>query len=264
LEGADPFPADDAVAAEVRPPRAFAVAFRHDPVPLVEAAVRAVPGVTVGDDAGGADVEVVFRDPPEAFERPTLVVRPERAFAGFRYQGLAEEPGAVGFRPGSPLGRDVDFWNFRPRRALRFEAPGWARAEAWAGDVPVLWTGETGGHRVAVWNFDPAESGAGADPSFPILTRNTLEWLAGAEPAVWDADPTCEGGAWPGRPPRNLLCRRVTAEASALEVPDPEAVPPPEPGPPQERRTPLGAPFLAAGFLCLLWLTLAGAAGPPP
>ncbi|RMG84502.1 MAG: hypothetical protein D6708_16920, partial [Candidatus Dadabacteria bacterium] len=44
LEGADPFPADDAVAAEVRPPRAFAVAFRHDPVPLVEAAVRAVPG----------------------------------------------------------------------------------------------------------------------------------------------------------------------------------------------------------------------------
>lgn len=109
---------------------------------------------------------------------PVLVVNPP---AGELAPGLAVGPVVEGIRPvpgtGSPLLQHVDpaEVNFRDARSIMAGA-GWT-ADISSGRHTIFAHGEAGGRRAAVWALNLHRSDLPLRPAFPVLVRNTLDWL---------------------------------------------------------------------------------------
>ncbi len=203
--------------------------------PVMETALRTVPGVALTWGEGPAAVEVIAGTPSSPSPRlPTLVVRPGADFFGFRFLRLWDYPGETSFDPTHPLTRSLSFRNFRPPRVVEFALPEGFTPAAQSEGAPLIAAGEREGKRVAVWTFDPVGGGIFLDPSFPILLRDTLSWLAGEEE---------------GRP--GLFPPPATRGAAEVSLPDTSALGWGEAVTRESRRTEL-APFLLAAALLLL------------
>jgi hypothetical protein len=86
-------------------------------------------------------------------------------------------------------------------------------------------SGELNGHRLVIWTFDPENNGIYLDPSFAILTGETLQWLASADYPEMKMNGLCtgfEGGSDQGNVPWssefNILCPSVTEEAGHVTL----------------------------------------------
>jgi hypothetical protein len=122
-----------------------------------------------------------------------LFIAPPRSTEVLSVTGQVEQPA---LRPASgggvererdPMLAHVDLTGVGVQRAMRVSLPAWARPVI-VGDVqetsgavravPLLWTGEKEGQRIAVLAFDLRRSDLALQVAFPLLLANLTGWLA--------------------------------------------------------------------------------------
>ncbi len=77
-----------------------------------------------------------------------------------------------------PLMHYVDWSNVHVLRAHQVRVPAWARVLVTGEGGPLVFAGETGGHRVAVLTFDLHDSDLPLQVAYPILMSNLIHYLA--------------------------------------------------------------------------------------
>jgi len=209
LDGHDALAADDMAWALVpRPVRRDVLLVTTDSASPLAQGLRAVPDVTLGtlapdaaalnDVAARADLTVLDETGPDVAPPGNLLfVNPNlspsngagNALFGATGSGTAVAPAVTGTDRESPLLRNVDLGSLVVSAATRVALPGWARADIAGDGGPLLFSGATGGRRVAVLTFDP-RPGAATNSSnldtllaFPALLQNVVQALAPAAPA---------------------------------------------------------------------------------
>lgn len=152
---------------------------------FLEAALGAVPGVTVATapavpaELTGTDVLVIDRvDAPAAATVPTLYVAPSRPPAGVEVAGEIERPALTFQATGHELLADVDLSSVGMADALRVRAPALERV-AGGPDGPLLLAGRLDGSPAVLIAFDLLHSNLPLQAAWPVLVANTLSWLAG-------------------------------------------------------------------------------------
>jgi hypothetical protein len=201
LDGHDALPADDAAWAVVPlPMHRTALLVTDDPSTPLAQALHAIPNLTLvvttpeaySDDMTRR-VDLTVLDTTGADIAPPgnlLVINPTSSSALFTMSGTAVAPGVTAVRAGDPLLSGVDLSSLVVSSATKVRLPGWATVDV-AGDAgPLLFSGTTGGRRVAVLLFDPRTT-VGANASnlatllaFPTLLQNAVRVLAPAPPSA--------------------------------------------------------------------------------
>ena len=201
LDGHDALPADDAAWAVVPlPVRRTALLVTDDPTTPLAQALHAIPNLTLlittpetYSDTMTRRVDLTVLDTTGADIAPPgnlLVINPTSSSALFTLSGTAAAPGVTAVRAGDPLLSGVDLSSLVVSSATKVRLPGWATVDV-AGDAgPLLFSGTTGGRRVAVLLFDPRTT-VGANASnlatllaFPALLQNAVRVLAPAPPSA--------------------------------------------------------------------------------
>ncbi len=131
----------------------------------------------------------------------------------FSVTGEISLPTALPASANEPLLRYVDLRDVIIQRSAHLELPSWGQAAIVTGDdSPLLVTGESAGHRLAVLAFDPRQSDLPLRVAFPLLLANLVEFLtpgqSGSVPAVVS----------PGQP----LTLLAPSQAEALVVSGPD------------------------------------------
>ncbi len=221
LDGRDALPADDTAWAVVpRPLHRDILLVTGDPTSPLAQGLRAIPNVTLGtiapdngalgDVARRVDLVVLDGTGPDILPPGNLLfVNPTAGTALFDTVGSGETiaPVVTGLDRASPLLRNVDLGSLIVSAAARVALPGWARAVIAGDGGPLLFSGVTGGRRVAVLTFDPRPAAAANSSNldtllaFPALLQNIAQALAPAPP----------GSATAGRPGTIPLARRDAA-----------------------------------------------------
>jgi Aerotolerance regulator N-terminal len=201
LDGHDALPADDAAWAVVPlPVHRTALLVTDDPTTPLAQALHAIPNLTLvvttpeaySDDMTRR-VDLTVLDTTGADIAPPgnlLVINPTSSSALFTVSGTAVAPGVTAVRAGDLLLSGVDLSSLVVSSATKVRLPGWATVDV-AGDAgPLLFSGTTGGRRVAVLLFDPRTT-VGANASnlatllaFPTLLQNAVRVLAPAPPSA--------------------------------------------------------------------------------
>jgi Ca-activated chloride channel homolog len=201
LDGHDALPDDDAAWAVVPlPVRRTALLVTDDPTTPLAQALHAIPNLTLvvttpeaySDDMTRR-VNLTVLDTASADSAPPgnlLVINPTSSSALFTVSGTAVAPGVTAVRAGDPLLSGVDLSSLVVSSATKVRLPGWATVDV-AGDAgPLLFSGTTGGRRVAVLLFDPRTT-VGTNASnlatllaFPTLLQNAVRVLAPAPPSA--------------------------------------------------------------------------------
>jgi len=208
LDGRDALAADDtawAVVPQVTR-RAVLLVTSDSSSPLIPV-LRAIPGVTLVTDtpddaslynvAQRADLTVLDETGPDVLPPGNLIfvnpaVSPQsgnNALFSVTGDGTMVAPAVMGTDRASALLHDVDLSSLVVAAATRVALPAWARADI-AGDTgPLLFSGVTGGRRVAVLTFDPRPNATANSSNldtllaFPALLQNLVQNLAPAPPA---------------------------------------------------------------------------------
>jgi hypothetical protein len=201
IAGHDALPADDAAWAVVPlPVHRTALLVTDDPTTPLAQALHAISNLTLvvttpeaySDDMTHR-VDLTVLDTTGADIAPPgnlLVINPTSSSALFTVSGTAAAPGVTAVRAGDPLLSGVDLSSLVVSAATRVRLPEWATVDV-AGDAgPLLFSGTTGGRRVAVLLFDPRPT-VGANASnlatllaFPTLLQNAVRVLAPAPPSA--------------------------------------------------------------------------------
>lgn len=214
LDGRDPLPLDDAAWAVAPLPAQRAVLLvTGDPSSPLAQALHAIPNLALTSttpdqysddmtkrfdltvvDEQGADIQ-----PPGN----VFFVNPSATTALFTLNGSQTAPGVspipppqdaspTNLRPGDLLA-GVDLSSLVVASASKAPLPSWARTDIDGDSGPLLFSGVTGGRRVAVLLFDPRTT-ASANSSnldtllaFPTLLRNAVRLLAPAPPLAANA-----------------------------------------------------------------------------
>ncbi len=203
IDGHDALAADDTAWAIVpRPIHRNVLLVTGDPASPLAQGLRAMgSSVTLGiitpDDsaldavARRADLTVLDETNPQDLPPGNLLfINPTAGTYLFNTAGSGETvaPGVTGLDRASLLLRNVDLGSLVVSAATRLTLPAWAHADIAGDGGPLLFSGVTGGRRVAVLTFDP-RPGAGANSSnldtllaFPALLQNLVQALAPAPP----------------------------------------------------------------------------------
>jgi hypothetical protein len=156
--------------------------------------------------SGGSapDVAVYLKDfPDEPIAAPALYIFPTGASGSFRLRKIVTASPDSSFSPGHPVTRNLSFRNFRPLKLVDLDLPGSGKVIATAGGLPLVSVGLAEGVRYSVWHFDPADSGIYLDPAFPVLLRESINWLAGLDLGT-----------------SGLLDPRLTMDSALVSLPD--------------------------------------------
>lgn len=211
-----------------------------------------------GADSAGTDTAWAGLEPPGNL----FIVNPATGGSLFTLLGTQPSPGAVSVRPdgaaiSSPLPRGavprppdtdpllpgslvsgVDLSSLIVASAGRARLPAWAHADVEGDTGPLLFSGTTGGRRVAVLLFDPrttsAVNASNLDTllAFPALLENVVRLLAPAPPQAIAAGSIAaipvsrQGAAWI-QPAGSLTGTGVQSLASSGDL---AALPPLHPG----------------------------------
>jgi len=205
LDGRDALAADDAAWAVVpQVTRRDVLLVTSDSSSPLIPVLRAIPGVTLATDtpddaslynvAQRADLTVLDETGPDVLPPGNLIfvnpaVSPQsgnNALFSVAGDGTMVAPAVMGTDRTSALLHDVDLSSLVVSAATRVALPNWARADI-AGDTgPLLFSGVTGGRRVAVLTFDPRPSATANSSNldtllaFPALLQNLVQNLAPA------------------------------------------------------------------------------------
>jgi len=205
LDGRDALAADDAAWAVVpQVTRRDVLLVTSDSSSPLIPVLRAIPGVTLATDtpddaslynvAQRADLTVLDETGPDVLPPGNLIfvnpaVSPQsgnNALFSVTGDGTMVAPAVMGTDRTSALLRDVDLSSLVVSAATRVALPDWARADI-AGDTgPLLFSGVTGGRRVAVLTFDPRPNATANSSNldtllaFPALLQNLVQNLAPA------------------------------------------------------------------------------------
>lgn len=213
LAGHDALPADDTAWATIPlDVHRKVLLVTSDPSSPLAQALRAVPGVglstttpDVYSDNMTQHVDLTVLDNTGADVQPPgnlLVVNPTDSTAFFNLNGTQNAPGVevvsqpgetapaadAGALPQPDLLRGVDLSSLVISSASTARLPGWAHVDIEGDTGPLLFSGITGGRRVAVLLFDPrataATNASNLDTllAFPALIANAVETLAPAPP----------------------------------------------------------------------------------
>jgi hypothetical protein len=227
----DLFEADDRVIFEaVAQKKNIKVASDRELRLFLRKAIQAYPNIEqfVRDPSGSRDTFVHIYDrsvPPGPISGPTLIIFPTVDYDNFILQKIWTSPLDPDFHPLHPITRNVRFRSFRSSMTSQLTVPEGYSVLARGGDIPLVISGELNGHRLVIWTFDPENNGIYLDPSFAILTGETLQWLASADYPEMKMNGLCtgfEGGSDQGNVPWssefNILCPSVTEEAGHVTL----------------------------------------------
>ena len=203
LDGEDDLPLDDvawAVAPQGEPARVALVSsgnlFLHTALSLLPGIeVTSVDPVTnTGSITGTASLTIYDGSVPVSDTLPAgnlLFIGPPRSTQYFTVTGVVENPVPRPADAANPLLSHVSLAGVSVLDASRIPLPDWATpviaADADGETLPLLFTGEVDGRRVAVLAFDLHHSDLPLQLAFPLLWANLIGWLApgsaGALPA---------------------------------------------------------------------------------
>jgi hypothetical protein len=246
LDGEDALPLDD---------RAWAVNRSGEPTPVtcvtegnlfLETALALFPNLEVTvvrpADLGSSDAEAEGDPPPQpkltildAYVPVTttlpagnlLFIAPPRSTEYFSVTGTIDQPRpravtAIGGDAVDPLVAHVNLSEVSVLKAARVPLPEWART-AIAGDVtgeqgeamPLLFSGQRDGRRIAVLTFDLHNSDLTLQVAYPLLMANLIGWLA----------PLGDGTVPTQVAPNAPLSWAVPPEVSMVQVTRPDGSP---------------------------------------
>jgi len=208
LDGRDALAADDAAWAVVpQVTRRDVLLVTSDSSSPLIPVLRAIPGVTLATDtpddaslynvAQRADLTVLDETGPDVLPPGNLIfvnpaVSPQsgnNALFSVVGDGTMVAPAVMGTDRASALLRAVDLNSLLVSAATRVALPAWARADITGDTGPLLFSGVTGGRRVAVLTFDPRPSATANSSNldtllaFPALLQNLVQNLAPAPQA---------------------------------------------------------------------------------
>jgi len=185
LDANDALAADDHAAAviptldQLRIRVAWPQAGRHNAyVAAVLSALQDEGLIGALSEADAAATVFVDHAPATWPEGGAIILYPLRSGA-VEVKGLRAEAVTVTRQAAHPLLRDVDLRGLTVKGAVEAAMPAWAEPLAWAGDMPLIWTGETGKTKVLFVGLPLAPSGSRFPlvASFPVLMRNAFEWM---------------------------------------------------------------------------------------
>ena len=185
------------------PVRRTALLVTDDPSTPLAQALHAIPNLALVvttpeaySDEMTRRVDVTVLDNTGADIAPPgnlLVINPTSSGALFTLSGTAAAPGVTAVRAGDPLLGGVDLSSLVVSSATKVRLPGWATVDVAGEGGPLLFSGTTGGRRVAVLLFDPRTT-ASANASnfatllaFPTLLQNAVRVLVPAPPLALGA-----------------------------------------------------------------------------
>ncbi len=197
LDGHDTLPADDAAWAVVpaaKPASRSVLLVTGDASSPLAQVLGAIPSLhlktttpddtTIDDEAQHADLTIL--DSTDASILPggnLLVIDPPTGNPFFGSGNVVAVNGVTAIDAGSPLVRDADLSSLILTTIVRAQLPSWAHADVMSDGGPLLYSGTTGGRRVAVLTFDPRATMLN-NPSnldtllaFPTLLRNAVDFL---------------------------------------------------------------------------------------
>lgn len=196
LQGVDGSALDDQAVYVVATEGGLGVQVVGERSLFLEALLRALPGTQ--QVVEGGSVVVVNGGPIPDTEAPMWLLRTDPP-AGITVTGIAQNL-VVGFqRPGEPLLDGVDLSDViigeadvvdvaTPEHLQAGGATGWLPLFR-AGDVPLFLLGEVNGRRAIYQTFLLEHSNLPVQVAFPLLARNTLDWLRGGSAAGGGAEP---------------------------------------------------------------------------
>ncbi len=197
LDGHDSLPADDAAWAVVpleKPTSRSVLLVTGDPTSPLAQVLGAIPSLhlttttpddtTIDDEARRADLTVL--DSTDGSILPggnLLVIDPPTGNPFYGSGNVVAVNGVTAIDAGSPLVRSADLSSLILTTIVHAQLPSWAHADVMSDGGPLLYSGTTGGRRVAVLTFDPRATMLN-NPSnldtllaFPTLLRNAVESL---------------------------------------------------------------------------------------
>lgn len=86
-------------------------------------------------------------------------------------------PHQPAYLPSHPLTAQLDWSNVHIAQAGTLQAPAWAETLVEVDGKPIVFVGETAGHRLAVLMFDLHQSDLPLQVAFPILIANLIDYL---------------------------------------------------------------------------------------
>ncbi len=183
---ADALSIDDRAYALLAAPRELDVTIAGPGNVFLEAAFRAVPGVTVTTvavvpgDLRDVDLLVVDRVPsPPTPTVPTLLVAPTILPVGLTTSGDVERPAITFQAPNHELLIDVDLSEVAIATARVVEAPALTTI-AGGSKAALMVAGRLDGVPTVMLNFNLLESNLPLLPAWPVFVGNAVTWLAGA------------------------------------------------------------------------------------
>ncbi len=200
LDGHDALPADDAAWAVVplaRPAARSVLLVTGDASSPLAQVLGAIPSLhlttttpddtTIDDKARRADLTVL--DSTDGSILPggnLLVIDPPTGNPFYGTGNVVAVNGVTAVDAGSLLVRGADLSSLILTTIVHAQLPSWAHADVMSDGGPLLYSGTTGGRRVAVLTFDPRTTMLN-NPSnldtllaFPTLLRNAVESLVPA------------------------------------------------------------------------------------
>ncbi|WP_165403757.1 vWA domain-containing protein [Egicoccus halophilus] len=181
----DALPFDDTASTVLAENRDLRVLLAGPGNTFLQAALRAVPGLTVEsapvvpDTLTGVDLLVVDRvDAPASLPVPTLLVAPTRWPDDVSAIGDAELPALTYQSTDHPLLADVDLTGLAVATTRVLEAPQ-LTVLASAPDAGLLYAGRVGDAPAVALPFDLLASDLPLRPAWPLLVANTTRWLTG-------------------------------------------------------------------------------------
>jgi hypothetical protein len=181
----DALPFDDVAVTVLAEARDLEVLLAGPGNTFLEAALAAVPGVSVTtvprvpDELAGVDVLVVDRVGASATPAvPTLLIAPTTWPEGVTGAGTSELPPLTFQSTDHPLLADVDLTGLAVSETERVEAPA-LTVLASGPDAPLLLAGRLGEAPAIVVPFDLTASDLPLRPAWPLLVANATAWLTG-------------------------------------------------------------------------------------
>jgi hypothetical protein len=125
---------------------------------------------------------------------------------------------------GHPLGAYLDWSGVSLRQARRVQLPAWGQPLVETPAGPLVFTGQTGGRRVAALLFDLRDSDLPLQVSFPVLMDGLARWLLGAQAVSLSADSVLPGEPVTIRAPAGTVTVTGPGGQAALSLEAGEAV----------------------------------------
>jgi hypothetical protein len=221
--------------------------------PFLRIALTSHSGFAVGSMDIQEEYQVTILDRVSSavpLDSPALIIFPPEDLEGFELVRVWAAPMEVSFHPGHPATGNARFRQFRTAGILQTSYPEGFEVLAAARGIPVILAGRLNGHRTIVWNFDPRDNGIYLDPAYPVMLRDTVNWLARSGQVVIETQGCADGKVDP------QTCSSLTREAAAVNIPDLADLRPETLAPGSDSRRDLGKQFLITALLLILILAL--------